>query len=107
MLDGLHLFDPHVEVVRIFQDAAEELGALGKVAGELGKELEELCIVWNQTHASLILVLDSRLKLADSSGTVSKSGSAAAPGFILSKSVKVPAKGVLQEPESIPYVAGH
>jgi hypothetical protein len=63
--------------------------------------------VWNQTHASLILVLDSRFKLADSIGKLSKSGSATAHGFTPSKSTKVPAKGVLQEPESIPYAAGH
>jgi hypothetical protein len=52
MLDGLDLLDAHVEVAGIFEDAAEKLGSVGKVAGEFSEELEELGIMWNQTHTT-------------------------------------------------------
>src|SRR5208337_3529690 len=42
MFDGLHLFDPGLQVVGIFQNAAQQARTLAHAGGKLGKQIEKL-----------------------------------------------------------------
>ena len=44
MLDGLHLADAHGKVAGVGEDAAEQFGSVGEVAGKFSEEVEKLGI---------------------------------------------------------------
>ena len=62
VLDGLHLLNAHAKVVRILEDAAEELRALREVARKLVEEFEKTSFVRYETQA-FSLECNSRSRL--------------------------------------------
>src|ERR1035437_6724253 len=49
MLDGLHLFDPDFQVMRILQKVAQQARTLIHGAGKLGKQLKKFGLARNKT----------------------------------------------------------
>jgi hypothetical protein len=42
VFDGLHLIHPHGKVAGVSEDAAEQFGTLGEIAGKFSEEVEKL-----------------------------------------------------------------
>ena len=50
--DGLDLAHAHSKIVRVGENASEQLGSRSQIAGEFGEEIEKFSIAGDEAHGS-------------------------------------------------------